>query len=71
MDTATFTFRNALIPSRAISMCFQVSSFKQHDDDAKILSKQFGDNELMRVTKLKRGEYIWSNGFENKRGKVF
>lgn len=53
------------------TMCFQVASFKQHRDDAKILSREFGDDDLMGVTKLVRGEYMWSNGFENMKGKVF
>lgn len=53
------------------TMCFQVASFKQHADDAKILSREFGSDELMGVTKLQRGQFIWSNGFQNAKGKVF
>jgi nicotinamide riboside kinase len=53
------------------SQCFQVFAFRQHNMDAKLLAQEFGAEDLKQCSRLQRGEFIHSNGYETKKGKIF
>jgi hypothetical protein len=61
--------RAKMIPPNARNNCPVIYSFKQKREDAVILAQEYGE-ELLDVTKLNKLEFIYSNGFETKKGKL-
>ena len=47
------------------TQCSSIFLFKQHNDDAKLLSRDFCDDALLESHTLKRGEYIFKANIDS------
>lgn len=66
------TQRAELISPTVRANCDQLYLFKTGKKDAARLAEEFGKDELTGVTNFKRGEYLYTNGFDDvKYGNVF